>query len=72
MARDVVEDEVPNLVVIPEQIYQTGLIGDLRANQLRKHLLALYGPPSADSPPPDARAGEEILVAFLFVPPPPP
>lgn len=71
MERDDVID-VPEVDVLPVDALPTGGIARIRSNQLRRYLVALYGPARTDALPPDARQGLEIMTAILFVPGPGP
>jgi 4-amino-4-deoxy-L-arabinose transferase-like glycosyltransferase len=59
--------EVPDVRELPEATYGRYEAADLiRAAQLRRHLVAVYGPPDTAAVPPDTRRGREMLRAWLF------
>lgn len=65
MDRDEVVD-APDVAILPIGQWQTGTTARIRSNQLRRSLIALYGPPALTLEPRGEHEGEEILALMLF------
>jgi uncharacterized membrane protein len=68
--RDIQLKDVPTSERLPDSFQGLPFtyIGHVRANQLRKHLISLYGSPRSAVVPGDGRGGSEVLEVLLFQP----
>lgn len=66
MLREEITDQIPPGDALPPQFSHPGSVAVFRSNQIRHHLIRLYGLPVEGAIPEDRRIAAEVLHAFLF------